>query len=250
MTTTVHSTLTGADLHESKGVATALSGEVYVADGAGSGVWTPASSVVTNTAFTTGDLKITHKVSADTSWIMWSDGTIGDGSSGASLRANADTAALFALYWNNYSNTLCPVITGRGVSAVADYAAHKKLTLPVGLGRSLALAGTGAGLTAHTVGSTVTTSETTTLIAANLPAYTPSGTISIPAGTFVFGSITTVSAGSSANPGVVTVVTPGGLGVQSLAGGFTTFTGNAQGGSSTPFSNRPATSFVNVMIKL
>jgi hypothetical protein len=34
-----HSSLTGADLHEPKGVASAASGEVYVADGAGSGAW-------------------------------------------------------------------------------------------------------------------------------------------------------------------------------------------------------------------
>lgn len=35
-----HASLTGADLHESKGVSTATSGQVYVADGAGSGTWT------------------------------------------------------------------------------------------------------------------------------------------------------------------------------------------------------------------
>lgn len=34
-----HSTLTGADLHEPKGVATATSGQAYIADGAGSGAW-------------------------------------------------------------------------------------------------------------------------------------------------------------------------------------------------------------------
>lgn len=34
-----HSTLTGADLHESKGVATAGNGTVYIADGVGSGTW-------------------------------------------------------------------------------------------------------------------------------------------------------------------------------------------------------------------
>jgi hypothetical protein len=34
-----HSALTGADLHEPKGVATAAVGEVYVADGLGSGAW-------------------------------------------------------------------------------------------------------------------------------------------------------------------------------------------------------------------
>jgi hypothetical protein len=35
-----HSTLTGSSLHEPKGAASATSGQVYVADGAGSGTWT------------------------------------------------------------------------------------------------------------------------------------------------------------------------------------------------------------------
>ena len=34
-----HSSLTGADLHEPKGVASAASGKVYVANGSGSGNW-------------------------------------------------------------------------------------------------------------------------------------------------------------------------------------------------------------------
>lgn len=34
-----HSALTGADLHEPKGAASASAGQVYVANGAGSGVW-------------------------------------------------------------------------------------------------------------------------------------------------------------------------------------------------------------------
>jgi hypothetical protein len=38
-----HATLTGSDLHEPKGVATATSGQVYVADGAASGAWTTLS---------------------------------------------------------------------------------------------------------------------------------------------------------------------------------------------------------------
>jgi len=40
MATKAHSTLTGAELHEPKGADTASSGEVYVADGSGSGAWT------------------------------------------------------------------------------------------------------------------------------------------------------------------------------------------------------------------
>jgi hypothetical protein len=42
-----HSTLTGSDLHESKGVATAANNRVYVSNGAGSGSWTtvPAAAI-------------------------------------------------------------------------------------------------------------------------------------------------------------------------------------------------------------
>jgi|10_taG_2_1085330.scaffolds.fasta_scaffold16908_4 hypothetical protein len=35
-----HSTLTGSDLHEPKGTAAANTGEVYIANGSGSGAWT------------------------------------------------------------------------------------------------------------------------------------------------------------------------------------------------------------------
>jgi hypothetical protein len=46
-----HNTLTGADLHEPKGVSTATSGQLYVANGAGSGVWTtPLTASLTATA--------------------------------------------------------------------------------------------------------------------------------------------------------------------------------------------------------
>lgn len=47
-----HSTLTGADLHEPKGAATASVHQVYAADGAGSGAWTatPTFSNYTATA--------------------------------------------------------------------------------------------------------------------------------------------------------------------------------------------------------
>ena len=38
-----HSTITGADLHEPKGVATAANNTVYVANGSASGTWTPLS---------------------------------------------------------------------------------------------------------------------------------------------------------------------------------------------------------------
>lgn len=47
----LHATLTGADLHEPKGVAAASANTVYVANGSGSGTWSKvgASSVETGT---------------------------------------------------------------------------------------------------------------------------------------------------------------------------------------------------------
>lgn len=40
MATKAHKNLTGVDLHEPKGITTATSGQTYIADGLGSGVWT------------------------------------------------------------------------------------------------------------------------------------------------------------------------------------------------------------------
>ena len=49
-----HKNLTGSDLHEPKGVAAANAGEVYVADGAGSGAWvTKAVDNVVGNNYTT-----------------------------------------------------------------------------------------------------------------------------------------------------------------------------------------------------
>jgi hypothetical protein len=39
-----HKNLTGGDLHEPKGITAAPANSAYVADGAGSGVWTPTAS--------------------------------------------------------------------------------------------------------------------------------------------------------------------------------------------------------------
>lgn len=248
---TVHRNLTGADLHEPKGADTALSGQVYVSNGVGSGSWTDASSIITNSAFTTGDYKLTGKVTADSGWIMYVYGTIGDGSSSATVRANADTSALFTLYWNNYSNTLCPVSGGRGASAAADFAAHKTLTLPDMSQRVLGIAGSynAGGLTSRTLGF-AHGAETATLATANLPPYTPAGTLG--------GSATSSLSSFQINTSGNNTYAGGGTGPspQSNSGSVTvpatglTFTGTAQGGTSTPFSIYQPTAYVNLMIKL
>lgn len=122
--------------------------------------------------FTTGDFKPTIKLTADPGWVMIDDGTIGDASSGASNRANADTWPLFnALY--NVSDSYAPVSGGR-TSAAADFALHKKISLTRMLGRALAAAGAGSGLTSRVLGSTFG-EENHTLLETELAAHNHGG---------------------------------------------------------------------------
>lgn len=125
-------------------------------DGDVAGLAAKLLSAIQSTAvgsnWTTGDAKLTYKTAADPGWIMANDGTIGDAASGASTRSNADCQALFVLLWTNVPDAWAPVVGGRGASAAADWAAHKKLTLPKALGRAIAISGLGAGLTARTLG--------------------------------------------------------------------------------------------------
>lgn len=102
--------------------------------------------------FSTGDVKATFKTVADAGWVWMNDGSIGSAVSGATTRANADTEALYTLLWNNVSDSWAPVSGGRGANAAADFAANKTLTLPRALGRALAVAGAGSGLTARALG--------------------------------------------------------------------------------------------------
>lgn len=60
-------------------------------------------------------------------WIISNGTTIGDGSSTATQRANADTWFAFNYLWSNFSNTQCPVSGGRGANAAVDFAAHKTI---------------------------------------------------------------------------------------------------------------------------
>lgn len=113
--------------------------------------WSPYGS-------STGDAKITLKTAADYGWLMMNDGTIGNASSGGTTYANALAEALFTLIWNGVSNTWAPTATsagapvGRGVSAAADFAANRRISLTRQLGRALAIAGTGTGLSARALG--------------------------------------------------------------------------------------------------
>lgn len=82
------------------------------------------------TVFQTGDCLWLDIQGTRTGWVRDNGRTIGSASSGATERANADTSALFVYLWNTFSNTICPVSTGRGANAAADFAANKTITLP------------------------------------------------------------------------------------------------------------------------
>lgn len=80
--------------------------------------------------YQTGDYIFIGKNGTRSGAVRCNSRTIGDASSGATERANADTADLFAYLWNNYANGQAAVSTGRGASAAADFAAHKTIALP------------------------------------------------------------------------------------------------------------------------
>lgn len=278
-----HANLTGSSLHEPKGVASAPANYVYASDGAGSGTWVDMNNLVTATNFTTGDVKLTLKTTADSGWVMCNDGTIGDALSGATTRANADAEDLFTLLWTNISDTYAAVSTGRGANAAADWAAHKTIALTKTLGRALAIAGSGSGLTARSLGQILgeethamtqselvshahtgttgtessshahaVTGTTGTESNSHTHSYDDSGSGTVPADTVNFtGSVAPVATVSKTTGSASTTHTHSfslTSGTQNIAHTHA-FTSNATG-STTPFNVMQPTSFLNAMIKL
>jgi len=78
----------------------------------------------------TGEVFFKFKDGTRTGAVRANGRTIGSATSGATERANADTANLFTELYNALSNTVCPVSGGRGANAAADFAASKTLILP------------------------------------------------------------------------------------------------------------------------
>ena len=87
--------------------------------------------------FFTGAIIDYAGVTAPTGWVILNGTSIGNAASGATGRANADTANLYALLWDNYPDSSCPVSGGRGANAAADFAANKTLNLLDATGRVL-----------------------------------------------------------------------------------------------------------------
>jgi len=127
------------------GGTTQIATKGYV-DAAVGGVGTPWSA---------GDCKLTFKTVADTGWLMMDDTTIGSATSNATHQNNA-YQTLFNLLW---AIPACQLFspTGTAISKTtlpADWNNSNSLAMPKALGRALAVAGAGAGLTSRPLGST------------------------------------------------------------------------------------------------
>lgn len=167
-------------------VAPSTSGNILTSNGS---AWTSAAP--SGSGAPTGSVFDYVGGTAPTGYVLLSGRTIGDGSSGATERANDDTATLYALLWDNMTNTEAPVSSGRGASAAADFAAHKTITLPDARGRVIAgkdnMGGTtasrltsgGSGITGTTLG-TSGGAESITLTAAQSGLPSHSHTLNTP----------------------------------------------------------------------
>jgi hypothetical protein len=152
--------------------------------------------------------------------------TIGNATSGATERANADTQALFEYLYGEFDNTICAVVGGRGTSATSDFNAGKQLTLIDGRGRTIfgadGMGTTNAGrlttatfATPNSVG-TYGGVEKHTLIKAELPNVSP---------TFTGAPMTASGSLAEAAFGNVSTTTPGGsFGITSVSGKGLSFT--------------------------
>jgi hypothetical protein len=120
----------------------------------------------------TGDIRTSMNAFSPWGWVPANDGTIGNTGSGATTRANTDTWQLYNLLWSAVSQTWAPVTGGRGANAYADFTANKPMALPKALGRAIATAGSGAGLTPTVLGqATGAEANSVTLVPANLPPH-------------------------------------------------------------------------------
>ena len=162
---------------------TPISGS-YIADGT---VTTNkiSTSFKQEMGWTTGDVKLTFKTTADTGWIMVNDGSISKTgyytSTGSKVSgySGPEFEALFKLMWSISACTVLSsagVATSKGASAAADWNDSKRLVLPKILGRALASAGAGSGLTSRARGASVG-NETVALTIAQLPAHTHTMTL-------------------------------------------------------------------------
>jgi hypothetical protein len=218
-------------------------------------------SVDATTVLATGDLKVKYGTGTLSGFVRANGRTIGSATSGATERANSDTQTLFEYLWAADANL--SVSTGRGGSANADWVANKTIALPDWRGRAMAglddMGNSAAGRLSATYFGTAATAlgaaggaESKTLLTANLPPYTPSGSVSngtitlTVSGVPAWGSTTVITTGSSG------VSAAGGtVGAISVSQAASSFTGTAAAGQiSTPFAVASPMMLATIYVKL
>lgn len=207
--------------------------------------------VDTNALLQTGDFLWQPRSGARSGFVRANGRTIGPATSGASERANADCEALYLYLHQNYSNTFCPVTGGRGASAAADWGDGKPLGMPNArnkgafglpdMGNSDSgefdslVFGAGDKTTPLSFGG----DANLTILTANLPPYTPSGSVStsvVTANPSASGSVLWFSGAGVLGAPAGSTISVANLNPLSATSAFT---GAAQGGSSTAMDKMP-----------
>lgn len=212
------------------------------------------STVDPTTILATGDEKIRYGKGTLTGFVRENGLTIGNAVSGATERANADTQALFIYLYAADPNLV--VSGGRTGNALNDYNANKTMALPDMRGRINAFLDDMGNSPAGRLTSPYFSSPTTLgaaggnqvmpgLTTPNLPPYTPSG--SVASGTPVR-LLNNVSGGTDLN--FLSLSNNGNATAGNFNGIVSSFTGNAQGGASTPFGIVPPIMLRTQYIKL
>jgi microcystin-dependent protein len=166
-------------------------------------------------------MKLVYNTGTLSGFVRANGRTIGNATSGATERANADTSALFVFLYNADANLA--VSGGRGANAAADYAANKTIALPDFRGRTIAglddMGNSAASRLSSTYFGTAATalgaaggSESTTLTAAQIPSITSTVTTTTDLTSILSGSVANTNflfgnSGSTQNGGLVTQFT-------------------------------------------
>jgi len=221
------------------------------------------SPVDPTTILATGDIKVAYGTGILSGFVRANGRTIGSATSGATERANSDCQSLFQYLWGG--DATLAVSGGRGATAAADWAANKTIALPDMRGRTIAgLDDMGNGAASRLTSSyfghatnlgDVGGAESLTLGTANLPPYTPSGSVSTNAGNAndtVLVNGNALGSGPTSGSGLYGWANAPTLkSLQSAIGSIaSSFSGSPQGGSSTPFRTVQPTILATIYLKL
>jgi hypothetical protein len=195
-------------------------------------------TAVQNALVPAGAVQPFARSTAPSGWLAANGSTIGSASSGAT-NASADYSALFAVLWDNWTNTDLPILDSagaastRGASASADFAANKRLPLPDLCG--IFVRGSGSQTISGTSYSGTFAAKSADALKTHTHTFSAtSGGESLQHGHTVNSIITTGFGGSSAN------ITTGGGGYR-IDNVATTFNGSGHTHSVSGTTGNPST---------